>query len=251
MDDSTSTSQYRRCQQIFERWYPGFRNAGEQFRDIVAGLVTPEARLLDLGCGRTSLAAEPLRRAKRTVGVDLSLPDLQQTHALDDAIMADGEELPFVDNSFDLVVSQWAVEHFRHPGLVFAQFARTQRTGGSCVLFTTNALNYVPLLSRLLTGKSQSGLIARFLRRPSRESFPTFYRASTAAQIESFCRGTEMHAIATICVVNPFYLAFSPLLFYLALAYEMTTDAPRLNPLKLYLLTVLSKPANMTIRVVV
>ena len=77
VDDSTSTSLYRRCQQIFARWYPGFRNAGEQFRDIVAGPVTPEALLLDLGCGRTSLAAELLQRAKRSVGVDLSLPGLQ------------------------------------------------------------------------------------------------------------------------------------------------------------------------------
>ena len=47
--DITSTSQYRRCQQIFACWYPGFRNASEQFRDIVADLVTPEALLLDLG----------------------------------------------------------------------------------------------------------------------------------------------------------------------------------------------------------
>lgn len=71
---------------------------------------------------------------------------------------------------------------------------------------------------------------------------PTFYRANTAAQIESLCRGTEMHPIATIHVGNPFYLAFTPLLFCLALAFEKITDAPRLNPLKLYLLTVLSKP---------
>jgi len=244
VDDFTSTSQYRRCQEIFARWYPGFRNAGEQFRDIVADLVTPEALLLDLGCGRTSLAVEPIQRAKRSVGVDLSLPDLQENHALDDVILADGEALPFADNSFDLIVSQWTVEHFEHPGLVFAQIARVLRPGGSCVLFTTNAHNYVPLLSRLLSGQSQSGLIARLLQRPSHESFPTYYRANTAAQIGSICRRTGLCPGATVYVGNPFYLAFSPFLFCCALVFEKFTDTPPFTCLKLYLLTVLTKPAD-------
>ena len=244
VDDITSTSQYRRCQQIFARWYPGFRNAGEQFRDIVSDLVTPEALLLDLGCGRSSLAAEPIQRAWRSVGVDLSLPDLQQNHTLNDVVLADGEALPFADNSFDLVVSQWAVEHFERPGPVFAQIARILRPGGSCVIFTTNAHNYVPLLSRLLSGQSQSGLIARLLQRPAHESFPTYYRANTAAQIESFCQGTGLCPKATAYVGNPFYLAFSPVLFCCALVFERITDAPRLNSFKLYMLTVLTKPAG-------
>lgn len=244
VDDFTSTSQYRRCQEIFARWCPGFRNAGELFRDLVADLVTPETLLLDLGCGRTSLAAEPIQRAKRSVGVDLSLSDLQHNRALDAVIMADGEVLPFADSSFDLVVSQWAVEHLEHPGLVFAQIARILRPGGSCVIFTTNAHNYVPLLSRLLNGESQSGLIARLLHRPAHESFPTFYRANTAARIGSHCRRTGMCLKSTVYVGNPFYLAFSPLLFCCALVFEKITDAPRLNRFKLYLLTVLTKPAD-------
>lgn len=244
VDDFTSTSQYRRCQEIFARWYPGFRNAGEQFRDIVADLVTPDTLLLDLGCGRTSLAAEPMQRASRSVGVDISLQDLQHNHALSDLILADGELLPFADSSFDLVVSQWAVEHFERPGLVFAQIARILRPGGNCVLFTTNAHNYIPLMSRLLSGKSQSGLIAGLLQRPAHESFPTYYRANTAAQIGSLCQRFGLRPTTTVYVGNPFYLAFSPLLFYCGLVFEKLTDDPHLKHLKLYLLTVLTRPAN-------
>ena len=46
---------------------------------------------------------------------------------------------------------------------------------------------------------------------------------------------------------NPFYLAFSPLLFYCALLFEKITAAPRLNCLKLYLITVLAKNQETTL----
>ncbi len=239
--DFTTTSQYRKCEEIFARWYPGFRNAGEQYQDIVADLVTPETLLLDLGCGRTSLAAEQIQGAKRCVGVDLSFADLQHNRAVAHAVLADGDALPFADNCFDLIISQWAVEHFERPEPVFAQIARILRPGGSCVLFTTNANNYIPLLSRLLSGRSQSGLIARLLQRPQHESFPTFYRANTAARIAKLCQQAGLRSTATVFVGNPFYLAFSPFIFYCALFFEKITDAPRLHCLKLYLLTVLSK----------
>ncbi len=39
--DFTTTKQYRTCQEIFARWYPDFRNDGEQYQDIIAELVTP------------------------------------------------------------------------------------------------------------------------------------------------------------------------------------------------------------------
>lgn len=46
---------------------------------------------------------------------------------------------------------------------------------------------------------------------------------------------------------NPFYLAFSLLLFYCALLFEKINDAPRLNCLKLYLITVLAKSEETTL----
>ena len=244
MADFTTTRRFRQCEEIFARWYPGFRNAGEQYQDIVADLVRPEMLLLDLGCGRTSLAAEQIGGVKRSVGVDLSFADLQFNRAVGDAVMADGEALPFADNVFDLIISQWAVEHFERPEPVFGQIARILRPGGRCVLFTTNANNYIPLLSRLVSGRSQSGMIARLLQRPQHESFPTFYRANTEARMAQLCQQTGLRPTATVHVGNPFYLAFSPLLFYCGLIFEKVTDAPRLNCLKLYLLTVLSKPVE-------
>ena len=248
MADFTTTQQYRTCQEIFARWYPDFRNAGEQYQDIIADLVTPQTLLLDLGCGRMSLAAEQIQRARRSVGVDLSFADLQHNRVVTYPVLADGAALPFPDSAFDLIVSQWAVEHLERPEPVFAQIARVLRPGGSCVLFTTNANNYIPMLSRLLSGQSRGGLIARLLRRAEHESFPTFYRANTAARLSKLSQRAGLRPTTTVYAGNPFYLAFSPLLFYCALIFEKITDAPSLNHLKLYMLTVLSKSGGSQVR---
>lgn len=244
MSDFTSTRQYRKCQEIFTRWYPGFRNAGEQYQDIIADLVTPESLLLDLGCGRMSLAAEQIQRVKRSVGVDLGFADLQHNKTVSHPVLADAKALPFPDNSFDLIISQWAVEHFERPEAVFAQIARILRPGGHCVLFTTNANNYIPLLSRMLSGRSRGGLITRLLRRPQHESFPTYYRANTARRIAELGKQVGLYTADTIYAGNPFYLAFSPALFYLGLAFEKITDVQSLYHFKIYLLSVISKPTE-------
>lgn len=121
------------------------------------------------------------------------------------------------------------------------------RPEGRCVLFTTNADNYIPLLGRLLEGRGRSGLIARLLRRAEHKSFPIFYRANTAARISELCQQTGLRQTTVLYAGNPFYLAFSPLLFYCALLFEKITDAPRLNCLKLYLITVLAKSEETTL----
>jgi len=242
--DFTATPQYQTCQAIFDRWYPDFRNAGEQYRDLIAALTLPHTTLLDLGCGRSSLAEEPVRRAGLSLGVDLSLDDLAQNRVVSHAILATGEALPFPAAAFDLVSSQWVVEHIERPEAVFVELERVLRPGGRAVLFTTNVNNYVPLLSRALHGQLQHALIQRLLRRPIHESFPTFYRANTQRRIRQLAQATGLTLEEVRFVGNPFYLAFSPPLFRIALLFEKLTDAATLRHLKLYMIAVLRKPAE-------
>lgn len=239
MNKFAKAEHYRKCQEIFARSYPDFRSAGEQYGDLIAEVVTDQTLILDLGCGRTSLAADQIQSAAASVGVDLSYSDLERNQVVTYRVLADGEALPFSDNSFDLIVSQWAVEHFANPRLVFGQIARVLDSGGRCVLFTTNAHNYIPVLSRLLGARTQRVLIRRLLRRAEHESFATHYRANTVHKLRRLCEGVGLRPTEIRYVGNPFYLAFSPWLFHLALLFEKITDKRSLQGLKLYLLCVL------------
>ncbi len=246
MDYSTLLQRrYQRCQQIFARWYPNFRNAGEQYHDLIATVVTQDTSLIDVGCGRMSLAEAAIHTTKRSVGVDLSLNDLQQNTTVSQRVLANAEYLPFASASFDVLVSQWTIEHLQDPQSVFNEMSRIVRPGSKLILFTTNAHHYIPLVSRLVPDGIQRWLIQGLLQRPSHESHPTFYRANTQRAINKLARTAGLQLNACVYVGNPFYLAFSPLLFRLALVYEKITDIPALCRFKLYMLVVLSKAGTM------
>jgi ubiquinone/menaquinone biosynthesis C-methylase UbiE len=241
MSTYTESKTYRRCQEIFDRTYPDFRDAGKRYKDLISTALTEDMALLDVGCGRISLAAPTIREARYSVGVDLMLSDLLHNNTVDDTAVADAGQLPFPAESFDVLVSQWVVEHFEHPTVTFREMARVLKPGGRLVFLTTNANNYIPLISRLMPDRLQRFLIEKLLRRPSHESFPTYYRANTGRAIRHIAKETGFAVEAMIYVGNPFYFAFSVPLFRLAMLFERITDRPALQSLKLYLVVSLRK----------
>lgn len=241
MSEFVHSPRYRRCQARFDRWYPGFRDAGSRYYDLVAAAVTSETTLLDLGCGRASLAGAAFRDVHQSVGIDLDLDDLRHNTTVAHALLADGETLPFASASFDLLISQWVVEHLARPEYVFREVARVLRPGGQIILFTTNALNYIPLVSRLTPAAWQSGALRRWLKRPEHESHPTCFGANTRRRLTHLAQVAGLEMTSCEYVGNPFYLAFSPLLFWVALLFEKATDPQPLRCLKLYLLATLKK----------
>jgi len=237
----TETPRYRRCQALFDRAYPNFRNAGQVYADWVAEAIPADGVVLDVGCGRMSLAADALRRARRTVGIDLVAGDLRHNQTIHLPLLADATALPFPARAFDTVISQWVIEHFDCPADALREMARVLRPGGRVIALTTNANNYVPLMGRLVPDSARNLAIRRLLRRPAHESHKTYYRANTARQLERLAAGVGLRVRRTAYVGNPFYFAFNVPLFRLALLFEHLTDSRPLRGLKLYLLADLER----------
>ncbi|MGC9349966.1 MAG: class I SAM-dependent methyltransferase [Anaerolineae bacterium] len=241
MTEYTGSPSYRRCQRLFDRWYPNFRDAGQRYHDLVDERVTEETTILDVGCGQMSLAADTMQGARTVVGIDLDLAALRRNQTVTYAILADAERLPFADHSFDLITSQWAFEHLERPSVVLRDAARVMQRGASMVLFTTNARNILPVFSRAVPPQVQEALIARLLRRPTGETHPTHYRANTAAAIKRLAQHAGLSLKQITYVGNPFYFAFSIIPFFFAMLFEKATDLRPLHVLKFYLLAVLQK----------
>lgn len=95
---------------------------------------TKASNVLDVGCGdgnSADLFAEWAPEI-RWVGVDIAhSPEVNARTRSDlEFHTFDGTELPFSDNSFDLVYSSQVLEHVRHPGALLKDIFRVLRPGG-------------------------------------------------------------------------------------------------------------------------
>lgn len=103
------------------------------------------ATVLDVGCGGGLFAEEVARLGCQVTGVDLSPRSIEiaQRHAEQMGLTityhaASGEQLPFQDNTFDLVYCCDVLEHVSDVNLVIAESARVLKSGGMYLYDTIN-----------------------------------------------------------------------------------------------------------------
>jgi len=91
--------------------------------------------VLDLGCGTGDLARGVVLEGSRAVGIDLSFGMLAAARSGGAPLVhGDGSSLPFADQSFDGVVSGFAVRNFADFPAVLAECARVLRPAGRLAL---------------------------------------------------------------------------------------------------------------------
>lgn len=103
--------------------------------------------VLELGCGTAYVAAWLRRAGAKVAALDVSHDQLLTAQACQDRhgptfplVEATGEELPFVDGSFDLVVSEYGVAPWCDPDRWVTEAARVLRPGGRLVFLTSSPL---------------------------------------------------------------------------------------------------------------
>jgi len=84
------------------------------------------AKVADIGCGHGPLKPEVKRGGGEWIGIE-PFP------LSDDLIKASAEDLPFPDNSFDVVIMNAVTEHIPDVSKAFAEVGRTLKPGGSFV----------------------------------------------------------------------------------------------------------------------
>jgi ubiquinone/menaquinone biosynthesis C-methylase UbiE len=132
-----------------------------------------DARLLEVGCGMGTDLLQFSRGGARCVGVDLTPRSIEITqhrfrlYGADGAFMiSDAENLPFLDESFDVVYSNGVLHHTPDTEGAIREVHRVLRPGGvaKVMLYHRNSLNYwVDIVLR------HGVLRAKFLRGQSAE----------------------------------------------------------------------------------
>jgi ubiquinone/menaquinone biosynthesis C-methylase UbiE len=117
----------------------GQRTASEAAAFILDEL-RPGMRVLDVGCGPGSITRGLAERVApgEVVGLDMSADVLQlargeaQARGIDNLRFERGSayELPFRDESFDVVFAHQVLQHLREPGTAVREMLRVVRSGG-------------------------------------------------------------------------------------------------------------------------
>jgi ubiquinone/menaquinone biosynthesis C-methylase UbiE len=93
--------------------------------------IHPGARVLEIGCGRTTRLEQRRAGIAELVGVDVDVQAGSENPVLDRFVAADCcAELPFDDRRFDLVYANFVVEHLEQPRAAFTEWQRLLRRGG-------------------------------------------------------------------------------------------------------------------------
>jgi SAM-dependent methyltransferase len=153
-----------------------------------------------------------------------------------------GEHLPFVDESFDLIVSVWVLEHLKRPLDVMREVRRVLRPAGHFLFVTPNVRNPLVLANRV--GRAlpslQRRLVPRVYGRGEADTFPVLYRANTEGAIRGLASAAGLEVFDLRVVPDPTYLALNGFMF------RASVLAERLMPRGwgVHLLGDLLRPAN-------
>ena len=229
----------------FERYYyrhPKWISPRAAFHQLIAA--RSGNNILEIGAGPTNETSTFLSTLGRVTGLDID-GDVATNSALAEARKFDGLFFPFPDESFDLCVSNYVLEHIENPGIHFSEVTRVLRPGGSYVFRTPNIWHYVTLGSRLLP-HSVHLLLANWLRgiKDGHDPYPTVYHANSRAALLRLAQSVGLVASHLEMIEpEPTYGAVHPVVFFPMMAYERTVSRFQfLSAIRANILGVLSKP---------
>jgi SAM-dependent methyltransferase len=114
-------------------------------------------RVLEVGCGAGVDLARFAKGGASVVGIDLSSSaidlaraNFKQQGLNGDFRVADGEALPFEDNSFDLVFAHGVVQYTADPKRLVEECRRVLKPGGEAVFQVYNRVSWLNALSKVM-----------------------------------------------------------------------------------------------------
>lgn len=179
-----------------------------------------EARALEAGCGPGRLLAGLVAMGLRTYAVDTSpemlmlasarVTDLDERGAC--VAVADLQQLPFPNDSFDLVCTAGVVEYLEDDEKPLAELARVLRPGGALVYPITNAWSPVLYADAIVEAiKRQPGLLSAFNQWWSRDGRPAIRARHFRVRTQSPRRTRELLAHFGMEFSHGRYFYFLPL----------------------------------------
>ena len=154
-------------------------------RFLDEALPSAGADALDAGCGRVSALAAFRSRVAHLAGADLHPPE-RPLPWLDSFVVADlcRDEDAFPDESFDVVLSSFTVEHFADPEAAMRNVRRWLRPGGWLVITTVSRAH--PFVNAYLSlPAALRGRLQRLVKAGAADAHPLVGRCNRPSELRA------------------------------------------------------------------
>lgn len=200
----------------------------------VRSLVQRDFVVLDVGCGRgVDLITDTVRyrRELRTlrgncakvIGIDID-PAAGTNPGIDEFRLITQETWPVDDESINLVLCDFVLEHIDNPNLFFKELSRVLKPGGVFCARTTNACGYVSFFSLIIPSRFHKYVLN--YAQPKRLSVDIFRlsrRANSKKKIQHLFAENNLAGVVYGYDSDPAYFEFSSMAYSAVLLVHWLT----------------------------
>ena len=185
-----------------ERGEPGYvwRSGQDRRLDMIRRWADLSGRILDNGTGLGTWleACGRVNPDNVRIGLEIELDRAVEALARADGIaLGVGEQLPFADDSFDLILSNEVLEHVVDDRACAVEMARVTRPGGRIVIFAPNRWYPVEQHGVYWRGEYHFGNVplVNYLPDPLRDRLAPHVRAYTARGLRRLFDGLPLRVL--------------------------------------------------------
>ena len=161
---------------------------------LEAAGVQQGSRVLDVATGPGYAAAAAVDLGASVVGVDMAPAMVELARRLHPTVefrVAQAEALPFEDDSFDAVISNFVAPHLSRPELAVAELARVLRGGGRLALTTWDAADRMRFLGVFLDSFAEAGAMPP----PDIPAGPAFFQFADDEKFAKLLTGSGLNGV--------------------------------------------------------
>lgn len=202
---------------------PAWIDGTSEFANLVKGHLRPEYRILDLGAGSGKEGAINFRgNVSAVVGIDCNCC-IRENLLTDHRVMGLAQSLPFRSASFEVVVSDWTLEHFAQPRTIVSEVFRVLKPSGLFAFRTGNIRHYSYAIAAATPYWFHQLVANRVRALPPDKAppHPTHYLMNTRDAVrERLLRVGFTEQQLVMVEPEPSYLMFSVPSFLIGVTYE-------------------------------
>lgn len=228
--------------QVQSAWFPEISAGGFtsldgtlEFYTRINALLRPDMTVLDFGAGRGAAITDSdivykknlmkLRgKVAKVIACDVDEAVLDNPGADEALVIRPGAPLPFDDNTFDLVISDFVFEHIADPAQASSELKRVLKPGGWICARTPNKYCLISLITRAIRNSAHSTILRRV--QPERHSFdvfPTVFKLNSLRAIRAWFKPGDFDNFTYRYEAEPSYFFNNRAVFTLMLLVNWLT----------------------------